>query len=99
MPDVKWILSISRVKFSTGEKIIVPCSKEVHTGLWMMPLTNSIEDATYEMVHSHKVCRTSLNGQILPNQNISDVVKPGMASEVAEFEFAKIPTKQQPKQN
>ena len=56
-----------------------------------MPLTNSIEDATYEMVHSHKVCRTSLNGQILPNQNISDVVNPGMASEVSEFEFAKNP--------
>ena len=43
----------------------------------MMPLTNSI-----------KVNDALLNDRILPNQNVGDVVNPGVASEASEFEFA-----------
>ena len=35
-------------------KTIVQCSKDVSTGLWMMPLTNGIEKPTYDTQHNDK---------------------------------------------
>ena len=53
--------------------------------LWMMPLTNSIEDPAYEM--GHLIRCTSLYERIARNKNVGDIVNPGVASEASEFEF------------
>ena len=43
-------------------KTIVLCSKDVSTGLWMMPLTSGIDAPTYDTQQSDK-------GNICPNEN------------------------------
>ena len=43
-------------------KTIVQCSKDVSTGLWMMPMTNRVEGPTYKMQQNDKE-------NISPNDN------------------------------
>ena len=67
-------------------KTIIPCSKDVRTRLWMMPLTSSIYDAVYEM--GHLVRRASPDERRLANKNVGDVVNLGVTSDASEFGFA-----------